>query len=108
MSFAGCLRKQQKCKNGVIIHSDLLLNYLKKKYPGFYFVSSTTKVFTDFREFESELHREDFLYVVPDFRLNKVFDKLNGLSAPQKDKLSFYAMSAVGLAVKTENIVMRL
>ena len=36
-----------KLKNGIIIHSDLLLNYLKNNYPGFYFVSSTTKVLTD-------------------------------------------------------------
>ena len=28
--------------NGVIVHSDLLLAYLKQQYPGFYFVSSTT------------------------------------------------------------------
>ena len=34
--------------NGVIVHSDLLLKYLKKNYPGLYFVSSTTKVLTDF------------------------------------------------------------
>ena len=37
-------------RNGVIIYSDLLLDYLKVNYPGFYFVSSTTKVLTDFRD----------------------------------------------------------
>ena len=78
-----------KIKNGIIIHSDLLLNYLKNNYPGFYFVSSTTKVLTDFKQLENELNREDFLYVVPDFRLNKLFDKLKGLSQPQKDKVEF-------------------
>lgn len=30
-------------QNGVIIHSDLLLDYLQKKYPGLYLVSSTTR-----------------------------------------------------------------
>ena len=78
-----------KIKNGIIIHSDLLLNYLKNNYPGFYFVSSTTKVLTDFKQLENELNREDFLYVVPDFRLNKLFDKIKGLSQPQKDKVGF-------------------
>ena len=29
-------------RNGVIVHSDLLLGYLKKEYPNLYFVSSTT------------------------------------------------------------------
>ena len=81
--------KSAKTQNGVIIHSDLLLNYLKKKYPGLYFVSSTTKVLTEFRECQSEIQREDFRYVVPDFRLNKDFDKWNALSAQQKDKVEF-------------------
>lgn len=76
-------------RSGVIICSDLLLEYLKANYPNFYFVSSTTKVLTDFRQFLSELDREDFLYVVPDFRFNKAFDKLNTLSAAQKDKVEF-------------------
>lgn len=35
-------------RNGVIVHSDLLLDYLKRNYPKLYFVSSTTKVLTDF------------------------------------------------------------
>ena len=30
-------------QNGVIIHSDLLLDYLRAAYPQFYFISSTTK-----------------------------------------------------------------
>lgn len=76
-------------RNGVIIHSDLLLRYLKSKYPGLYFVSSTTKVLTDFGQFENELNRDDFLYVVPEFRLNKAFDKLITLSQPQKNKVEF-------------------
>lgn len=76
-------------QNGVIIHSDILLEYLKKRYPEFYFVSSTTKVLTDFRQFVHELEREDFSFVVPDFRLNKAFGKLNSLSASQKNKVEF-------------------
>ena len=76
-------------KNGVIVHSDLLLEYLKKNYPGLYFVSSTTKVLTDFEQFLNEVNRKDFQYVVPDFRLNKSFDKLNTLSQTQKDKVDF-------------------
>ena len=81
--------KVKECRNGIIIYSDLLLDYIKENYPGFYFVSSTTKVLTDFCEFENELNREDFRYVVPDFRLNKSFDKLKALSQHQKDKVEF-------------------
>ena len=71
--------------NGVIIHSDLLLDYLKKNYPNLYFVSSTTKVLTDFKQLINELDRDDFRYVVPDFRLNKVF----ALTEGQKNKVEF-------------------
>ena len=76
-------------KNGVIVYSDLLLDYLKKNYPGLYFVSSTTKVLTEFQECLREIQREDFKYVVPDFRLNKVLNKWNTLSEGQKDKVEF-------------------
>ena len=75
--------------NGVIVHSDLLLEYLKGHYPNLYFVSSTTKVLTDFRQFLSEVSRDDFRYIVPDFRLNKAFDKLNSLTNAQKNKVEF-------------------
>ena len=76
-------------QNGVIIHSDLLLEYIKKTYPGLYFVSSTTKVLTDFRECHKEIQREDFRYVVPDFRLNKALNQWNTLSQAEKDKVEF-------------------
>lgn len=76
-------------ENGVILCSDLLLNYLRERYPGFYFVSSTTKVLTEFRQLEAELAREAFRYVVPDFRLNKAFDRLNALPDEKKRKVEF-------------------
>lgn len=76
-------------QSGVIIHSDLLLNYLKENYPKLYFVSSTTKVLTDFRQLADELERDVFRYVVPDFRLNKAFDRLKTLPEPLKNKVEF-------------------
>ena len=36
-----------------------------------------------------ELNREEFRYVVPDFRLNKSFDNLKALSQHQKEKVEF-------------------
>ena len=76
-------------QNGVIVHSELLLNYLKKQYPGLYFVSSTTKVLTEFPQLLQELERPEFRYVVPDFRLNKAFGTLERLTQAQKDKVEF-------------------
>ena len=76
-------------QNGVILASDLLLDYLAKRYPGFYFVSSTTKVLRDFSRLEKELERPEFRFVVPDFRLNKAFDRLESLPEEKKEKLEF-------------------
>lgn len=76
-------------ENGVIVHSELLLEYLKKYYPKLYLISSTTKVITEFDELTRELDREEFKYVVPDFRLNKELKKLGMLTEIQKNKLEF-------------------
>ena len=81
--------KNGNTDNGVIIFSDTLLEYIKKNYPGFCFVSSTTKVITDFNGFQNELNRDEYSYVVPDFRLNKSFDFLNSLSPEYKTKVEF-------------------
>ena len=83
--FAEC----KKPPNGVIVHSELLLKYLRQRYPGFYFVSSTTKVLTEFPQLRQELEREEFRYVVPDFRLNGALEQLNRLPQTQKDKVEF-------------------
>ena len=84
-----CALLNQQEGNGVIVHSDLLLEYLKQKYPNLYFVSSTTKVLTDFRQFLDEVNREDFRFVVPDFRMNKAFGELNTLTEVQRGKVEF-------------------
>lgn len=76
-------------QNGVIVHSELLLRYLLEAYPKLYFISSTTKVLTDFSQLRAELAREEFRFVVPDFRLNKALDRLNVLPEAFKDKVEF-------------------
>ena len=78
-----------KIPSGVIVHSDLLLEYLKEKYPDLYLISSTTKVLTNFDDFRAELNRPDFKYIVPDFRLNKSLDQLASLTQEEKDKVEF-------------------
>ena len=88
-ALCALFEKNGSAPSGVIVHSDLLLDYIKAKYPGFYFVSSTTKVLTEFSRFEAELNRDDFSYVVPDFRLNKQFAKLNALTPAEKQKVEF-------------------
>ena len=88
-ALCGLFEKSGETENGVILASDLLLDYLKENYPGFYFVSSTTKVLTAFEQLAVELRRPEFRFVVPDFRLNKAFDRLDALPDGQKQKLEF-------------------
>ena len=76
-------------QNGIIICSDLLMETIRKRYPGFYFVSSTTKVLREFSEFRAELGRKDFRYVVPDFRLNRSLEQLRTLTEEEKSKVEF-------------------
>ena len=76
-------------QSGVIVHSDLLLDYVKNRYPGLYAVSSTTKVQTEAADFLKEVEREEFRFVVPDFRLNKDFALLRKLPQSKKDKVEF-------------------
>lgn len=76
-------------KNGVIVSSDLLMDYLRAHYPDLYLVSSTTKVLTDFADLCHELARPEFRFVVPDFRLNKALEPLATLPQSSKDKVEF-------------------
>ena len=84
-----CRLFERSGENGVIVHSDLLLKALRQRYPGLYFVSSTTKVLTEFDQCRNEAEREEFQYVVPDFRLNKAFEQLQTLPEPLREKLEF-------------------
>ncbi|MCR4599828.1 MAG: hypothetical protein K5678_12450 [Acetatifactor sp.] len=88
-ALCAMFEKNGKAENGVIVASDLLLAYLKEKYPGFYFISSTTKVLTGFSDFQKECDRPEFRFVVPDFRLNKEFSKLNAMPDAEKQKVEF-------------------
>lgn len=76
-------------ENGVIVSSDLLVDYLRAHYPKLYLVSSTTKVLTDFTDLRRELTRPEFRFVVPDFRLNKALQPLAELPQEAKDKVEF-------------------
>ena len=76
-------------ENGVIVSSDLLVDYLRAHYPKLYLVSSTTKVLTDFTDLRHELARPEFRFVVPDFRLNKALQPLAELPQKAKDKVEF-------------------
>lgn len=81
------LLNEPNSHNGVIVHSDLLKDYIYDKYPHLELISSTTKVILDDNELEKELNMKEFKYVVPDFRYNKRMDFLSSLSEEEKDKI---------------------
>ena len=81
--------KSGSVPNGVIVHSDLLADYLRQRWPELYLVSSTTKVLTEFAELRQELEKPQFRYVVPDFRLNPALEQLRTLPPEQKAKVEF-------------------
>ena len=95
-----CAAFEKSGGNGVIVHSETLLDYLRRTYPNLYAVSSTTKVLTDFADLVMELDREDFRYVVPDFRLNKALERLSTLTAAQKDKVEFLCNECCDVSCK--------
>ncbi|MCQ2417658.1 MAG: hypothetical protein MJ071_07580 [Oscillospiraceae bacterium] len=76
-------------ENGIIIYSELLMEYLKKQDAPFYYVSSTTKVLMEFQQLLAELNRDDFRYVVPDFRWNPKTEQLSELTEKQRKKVEF-------------------
>ncbi len=85
-----CRMAVECCENpGVIVHSELLVNYLREHYPELALISSTTKVLTRWEQLVEELNRAEFRYVVPDFRLNREFEKLGELTQGQKAKAEF-------------------
>ena len=61
-ALCALFERGNQVQNGVIVHSELLL---------------------------AETAREEFRYVVPDFRLNKAFGELDSLPQAQKDKVEF-------------------
>lgn len=88
------------CSNGVIVYSETLIDYLKENYPELYLVSTTTKVITEAKELLDELNREDFKFVVPDFRFNSRVDFFQGLSSEQKDKIELLCNECCSVGCK--------
>lgn len=91
-------------ENGIILHSDLLLEYMKERFPLFYFVSSTTKVITEWEDFERELSRLEFSFVVPDFRLNKAEEFFTDGKVLQKGKIEFLCNENCSFNCKTRKM----
>lgn len=63
------MRLAQNGKNQVLVNTDVLEEYLRKNYPDFKFISSTTKRITDEGSLLEEM-KKDYYMVVLDYDLN--------------------------------------
>ncbi len=66
-----------------------ILEYVKKNYPQYQLISSTTKVLLEEKELVKELQRPEFNFVVPDFCFNPRLDFLSSLPSHLKKKVEF-------------------
>lgn len=69
------LRTAENGKNGVIVVSPILEQYIRDKYPGYKITSSTCKRITDINNLNSELDK-NYDIVVLDYDFNNKFDML--------------------------------
>ncbi|MBQ0001896.1 MAG: hypothetical protein KBT01_10260 [Clostridiales bacterium] len=76
-----CLKEAHSEKNGVILFSPLLEEYIRKNYPKYKITSSTCKELRTIEEVNAELEK-DYHIVVLDYNLNNQFDQLEQI----KDK----------------------
>lgn len=71
-------------KNQIIVNSPVLEEYLRKTYPTYQFISSTTKCITNSQEALEEINK-NYIMTVIDYNFNKDMDFLK--SIPNKEKV---------------------
>lgn len=74
-----CLREAHSEKNGVIVFSPLLEEYIRKNYPKYKITSSTCKELHTVEAVNAELEK-DYHMVVLDYNFNNKFDELEKIN----------------------------
>ena len=77
------LKTANNGKNGVIVVSPLLEEYIRTKYPDYKITSSTCKRITDFKKLSEEIEK-NYDIVVLDYDFNNKFDILEKIQNKQK------------------------
>lgn len=73
-------------KNTIIINSPILEDYIRKEYPTYKLISSTTKCITNDKEALEEVSK-DYVMTVLDYNYNKNMEFLKTVSNPEKVEL---------------------
>lgn len=84
--------------NEIVINSPILEEYIRKKYPKYKIISSTTKCLSNKEDFLKELHNENYYRICLDYNLNQNQELLLSLNDEEKEKSEFLinAICAVG------------
>ena len=82
--------------NEIVVNSLVLEDYLRKTYPKYKYISSTTKCLTNKQDFLKELHSEKYSRICLDYNLNKQKEFLNSLNEEEKDRCEFLINATCG------------
>lgn len=83
-------------KNEIVVNSPYLEEYLRKTYPKYKFISSTTKCILDKEKTKNLLNNQDYYLICLDYNLNYNIEFLKTLSQLQKDKCEFLVNAICG------------
>lgn len=78
-------------KNAIILHSELLENYIRETYPQYKIVSSTTKCITNVEQMHEEFAK-DYERVVLDYNFNKNLPVLKSIEQKEKCEILINAV----------------
>lgn len=96
------LRTAENGKNGVIVVSPILEQYIRDKYPGYKITSSTCKRITDINNLNSELDK-NYDIVVLDYDFNNKFDMLEKVQNKEKCEILVNACCIPGCKNRVEH-----
>lgn len=74
--------------NEIVVNSSILEEYLRKTYPKYKFISSTTKCLLNPKDSKEELNK-DYYMVCLDYNLNYNMEFLKSIPKEQKEKVEF-------------------
>lgn len=84
-----CNRTTKRYENGmneILVNNDLCENYFRERFPGYSFISSTTKRLNTMESLNQELAK-DYKIVVVDYDFNNKWDLLEQIDQPKKCEL---------------------
>lgn len=83
------LRECENDINEIVVNSPILENYIRKNYPKYKIISSTTKCLSKPEDFKLEIMNPNYHLVCLDYNLNKNINLLDTLNEEEKARCEF-------------------